>query len=203
MRDIEYPRTPSGDARTDFSENYRWQYELAEKLNHELITLNDNIRMLTDALYGRAAEDELAEQRDPKTKISRIRDMLSTLLDTGDVVDELTSTETKKALSAYQGKLLKDAVDGKVNTRSTIIAANETATLDLGSGFRGVIFVTGVNNNLFEIILAATSSSTTTLRYKQVVSASGLTVTSSGYTITIENTTSNQARLDTLVFTEG
>ena len=202
MRDIEYPRTPSGDARMDFSENYRWQYELAEKLNHELITLNDNIRMLTDALYGRAAEDELAEQRDQKTKISRIRDMLSTLLDTGDVVDELTSTETKKALSAYQGKLLKDAVDTKLKTASNTIAANGSKTLTLTNGFRGAIFVTGVNNNLFEIIPVAVST-TGTVRLKQVVSPSGLTVTSGSGSVTIANGTSNAARVDILVFTEG
>ena len=290
MRDIEYPRLPSGNDRQDISENYRWQYELTEKLNYELEVLNDNLKLLIDSMYGTAADDENADKRDSKTKIASITEMLTgfvnnvaafsasrytrivegmnmddltepgfygcplssitaTLINcpttanftmivspksgsyitqtiitgqriftrtntsggftswfmtihSGDIIDSLDSTDGTRPLSALQGKILKDAVDTKLNTASSTIAANSSTTLTLTNGYRGAIFITGVNNNLFEIIPVAVST-TGTVRLKQVISPSGLTVTSGSGTVTIANGTSNAARVDILVFTEG
>lgn len=290
MRDIEYPRMPSGNDRQDISENYRWQYELTEKLNYELEVLNDNLKLLIDSMYGQAVTDEHADKRDSKTKIASITEMLTgfvnnvtafsafrytriveyadmnsltepgfygcpssavaaTLINcptslnfsmivanktggyktqmiitgpriytrmsnsngwgswymtihSGDIIDSLDSTDGTKPLSALQGKLLKDAVDTKLTTKNNTIAANGSTTLTLTNGFRGAIFVTGVNTNLFEIIPVAVST-TGTVRLKQVVSPSGLTVTSGSGAVTIANGTSNVARVDILVFTES
>lgn len=53
----------------------------------------------------------------------QIKDIKTTSLKTSDVVDTLTSLETNKPLSAKQGKVLKDLVDG-INT---LLSSNDTS----------------------------------------------------------------------------
>ena len=65
---------PSGNDRQDISENYRWQYELEEKLNYELEMLNDNLKLLIDSMYGQATDDEQDEDRQHHGDADRIRE---------------------------------------------------------------------------------------------------------------------------------
>jgi len=53
----------------------------------------------------------------------QIKDIKTNTLKTSDVVDTLTSLETNKPLSAKQGKVLKDLVDG-INT---LLSSNDTS----------------------------------------------------------------------------
>lgn len=117
-------------------------------------------------------------------------------LDKTSVKNNLTTADEGYALDARQGKLLNET---KVTSTSTTIGANASKTITLSNGFRGSIYVTGVNNDLFELILIATSPSGA-VRLKQAFSSSGLTVTTATKTITIANGTANQARVDILEF---
>ena len=117
-------------------------------------------------------------------------------LDKASVKNNLTTADEGYALDARQGKLLNET---KVTSTSTTISSNDSKTITLSDGFRGTIYVTGVNNSLFEMILIATSTSSA-VRLKQAFSPSGLTVTTGTGTITIANGTANQARVDILEF---
>lgn len=112
------------------------------------------------------------------------------------IANNLNTTAEGFVLDARQGKALNDS---KVTSTSAFISSNASKTFTCSNGFRGAIYVTGVNNNLFELILIATSSSGA-VRLKQTLSPSGLTITTGTGTVTIANGTANQARVDILEF---
>ena len=73
----------------------------------------------------------LVDSKASMTDITNLENKLINLINNGavDVVDNLTSTEQKKALSANQGRVLKGLVDGKASTTDLTNLETKLTTL--------------------------------------------------------------------------
>ena len=64
------------------------------------------------------------------TEVDKVKTTLGTKVNKTDIVDNLTSTDIDKPLSANQGKVLKDEVDLKANDDEVVKKTDITTTID-------------------------------------------------------------------------
>ena len=76
------------------------------------------------------------------------KDELDKKVNVTDVVDNLTSTDTDKPLSANQGKVLKDEVDKKANNNDVVKKIDIVTTIDKTSTDEQVYSAKGIYNSL-------------------------------------------------------
>ena len=155
-----------------------------------LMSSTDKARL--DALY-----ELLGESTDEDSVVNTINEILAifdnypegttivnalaTKVNTSDIINNLTSDETTKPLSAYQGKVLKGLVDNKADTSSLASVATSGSYEDLSNkptipSLSGYATETWVKNNFPKIY---EGEPTTTL--SDLYSASGGSSGSSGW----------------------
>ena len=93
------------------------------------ISLNDYLT-ITDAVATYCKKTDFDAL---KTEVDKVKTTLGTKVDKTDIVDNLTSTDTDKPLSANQGKVLKDEVDLKANDNEVIKKIDITTIINSSS----------------------------------------------------------------------
>ena len=91
------------------------------------------------------AKSVVVEGTNVTTKFSEHETLISNKVNTADIVDNLTSIDTNKPLSANQGKVLKDLVDAKVNTADIIDNLSSTDTNKPLSANQGNVLKTSID----------------------------------------------------------
>jgi hypothetical protein len=98
------------------------------------ITWATKTKITYDSKWLVTSGSTLIESDIPSLSLSKITSLITSLaskLNISDIIDNLTSTDTNKPLSANQGKILKDLVDTKVNSWSLSTVATTWKYTDL------------------------------------------------------------------------
>ena len=98
------------------------------------------------------------------------------------VVNNLTSTATDKPLSAAQGKALNDNLATKPTKEMKSLAGNSNTQIQISGGKRYLISIFGYT---FGLILARGTSDG--IDYRSIYISSEITISTSGNTMTINN----------------
>ena len=86
------------------------------------------------------------------TEVDKVKATLGTKVDKTDIVDNLTSTDTDKPLSANQGKVLKDEVNLKANDDDVIKKTDITTKIDSSSTDTQVPSALTVYNAIYNLV---------------------------------------------------
>jgi hypothetical protein len=100
------------------------------------ITWATKTKITYDSKWLVTSGSTLIESDIPSLSLSKIINLVTSLaskLNISDIIDNLTSTDTNKPLSANQGKILKDLVDTKVNSWSLSTVATSWNYTDLSN----------------------------------------------------------------------
>ena len=112
------------------------------------------------------------------------------------VVDNLTSTSTTAALSANQGKVLNDKKADLISLANA--TGNSSKSYTVANSSRLIVMLTSQNDAVNSLLFVGVSTAGA-VTVTEIRKGSGITITTSTRTLTIQNTTNNAATVNAFV----